>query len=92
MRPARPCLHCTEECNNPDINQDVFIPKPRDPTYIEEQFRLGPRDPKDRDIGILGPMKQGPYDPWDLGMLAPKAPGGPLDLGIVDPGSLSRAN
>ena len=70
------------ECNNPDINQDVFIPKPRDPTYIEEQRRLGPRDPKDREIGILGPTKQGPKDPQDLGTLAPKALGGLWTLGL----------
>ena len=72
------------ECNNPDINQDVFIPKPRDPTYIEEQRRLGHRDPKEnpgthktRTFGPLGFRDVGTQGAW-----------GPMDLGIVDPGSL----
>ena len=70
------------ECNNPDINQDVFIPKPRDPTYIEEQRRLGHRDPKENP-GTHKTRTFGPLGFRDVGAW------GPMDLGIVDPGSLS---
>ena len=74
------------ECNNPDINQDVFIPKPRDPTYIEEHHRLGARDPKDRDIGVLATTKQGTKGHWDWGRWHPRGLGayGPWDCGSSD--------
>ena len=60
----------------------MFIPKPRDPTYIEEQRRLGHRDPKENP-GTHKTRTFGPLGFRDVGAW------GPMDLAIVDPGSLS---